>query len=134
MAPGTEIDTGFTTIESHHTVEQTMERLQSSLQSHNVTLFATIDFSADAAKAGLTLRPEKLLIFGNPKAGTSLMRAAPTAGLDLPFKALIWEDPDQRVWVSYNEPRYVAARHGLKSEAVAIFAPLLGLIAQAAQP
>jgi uncharacterized protein (DUF302 family) len=134
MAFSAEVDSGITTIESHHTIEQTMERLQTSLEAHKVRIFAIIDFSGDAANEGLTLRPEKLLVFGNPKAGTSLMQVAPTAGLDLPFKALVWEDADHRVWVSYNEPRYIAGRHRMKSEDVAIFSSLLILIAQAAQP
>jgi uncharacterized protein (DUF302 family) len=134
MAVNAEIDSGLTSIESHYTVEQTIDRLQSSLQAHDVTIFAKIDFSRDAANAGLTLRPETLLVFGNPKGGTSLMQVAPTAGLDLPFKALIWEDADGKVWLSYNEPVYIVARHRLKSEAAAVLLPLLRLITAAAQP
>ena len=86
------MDTGITRMRSAHSVAQTVQRLESLLKERGVMIFARIDFSGDAARAGLTLREEQMLIFGNPKAGTPLMQSAPAAGLDLPLKALVWED------------------------------------------
>jgi uncharacterized protein (DUF302 family) len=107
------IDNGIIRIPSHHSVAETMDRLAAILKQNGVTVFARIDFSGDAARAGLTMRPEQLLIFGNPKAGTPLLVAAPTVGLDLPIRALIWQDIDGKVWIAYNDPQYVVRRHDL---------------------
>jgi uncharacterized protein (DUF302 family)/uncharacterized membrane protein YidH (DUF202 family) len=98
---------------SHHSVDQTVEKLKGILQAKGVTLFALIDHSGEAEKAGLTMRPTKLLIFGNPKAGTPLMLASPHSAIDLPLKILVWEDAEGQVWVSYNSPAYLLERHGL---------------------
>jgi uncharacterized protein (DUF302 family) len=98
---------------SHHSVDQTVEKLKTVLQSKGVTLFALIDHSGEAEKAGMQMRPTKLLIFGSPKAGTPLMLAAPSIAIDLPLKILVWEDDGGKVWVSYNSADYLMERHGL---------------------
>ena len=107
---------GIVDIPSNHTVEQSVERLKSILQARGVTLFAVVDHSGEAEKAGMKMRPTKLLIFGNPKAGTPLMLAAPSSAIDLPLKILVWEDQQGKVWVSYNSPEYLKERHGLRPE------------------
>ena len=109
MAP----DNGIISIASHHSVDETIAKLQNILQSKAVKLFALVDHSGEAEKAGLQMRPTKLLIFGNPKAGTPLMTAAPTIAIDLPLKILVWEDADARVWISLNSPAYLQSRHGV---------------------
>src|SRR3984957_11947389 len=98
---------------SRHSVEETVARLQTMLQGKGVTIFALVDHSGEAAKVGMTMRPTKLLIFGNPKGGTPLMLAAPSIAIDLPLKILIWEDDQGKVWASYNTPEYLAERHAL---------------------
>jgi uncharacterized protein (DUF302 family) len=101
---------------SNHSVEQTVDKLKNILQSKGVTLFALIDHSGEAEKVGMKMRPTKLLIFGNPKAGTPLMLAAPSSAIDLPLKILIWQDARGKVWVSYNSPVYLQERHRLPSD------------------
>jgi uncharacterized protein (DUF302 family) len=101
---------------SHQPVEQTVENLKNILQSKRVTLFAVIDHSGEAEKVGMKMRPTKLLIFGNPKAGTPLMLAAPAVAIDLPLKILVWEDAAGKVWVTYNSPAFLRERHGLPEE------------------
>ena len=101
---------------SGHSVDETLERLKGTLQAKGITLFAIIDHSGEAEKAGLKMRPTKLAIFGSPKAGTPLMVAAPSSAIDLPLKILIWEDSEGKVWVSYNSPSYLQERHGLPRE------------------
>jgi len=126
-------DRGMIRIQSEHSVGVTIDRLESQLKQRGILVFARVDFSADAARAGLTLRPEQLLIFGNPKAGTPLLQAAASAGLDLPFKALAWEDAQGRTWLAYNDPQYLVHRHGLASNLSAHLAPLVPLLEAAAQ-
>ncbi len=109
-------DNGIINKLSNHSVEQTVERLKSILQSKGVTLFALVDHSGEAKKVGMSMLLTKLLIFGSPKAGTSLMLAAPSIAIDLPLKILIWEDSKGKVWVSYNSPDYIKERHGLPQE------------------
>ncbi|HEV2289957.1 MAG TPA: DUF302 domain-containing protein [Candidatus Acidoferrales bacterium] len=99
--------------QSSHSVDETLEKLRSILQAKAVKLFAVIDHSGEAQKAGLKMRPTKLAIFGSPKAGTPLMLAAPTIAIDLPLKILIWEDAKGKVWVSYNGSAYLQQRHSL---------------------
>ena len=127
------LDTGITRITSTHSVAQTMERLESLLKERGVMIFARIDFSGDAARAGLSLRPEQLLIFGNPKAGTPLMQSVPAAGLDLPLKALVWEDAEGHTQIAYNDPHYIIRRHGLDAALAANLAAVVPLIERAAQ-
>jgi uncharacterized protein (DUF302 family) len=107
---------GIIDIPSSHSVDQTVEKLKDILQAKGITLFALVDHSGEAEKSGMKMRPTKLLIFGNPKAGTPLMLAAPRSGIDLPLKILIWEDAEGKVWVSYNSPEYLQERHGLPPE------------------
>ena len=127
------LDSGITRITSTHSVAQTMERLESLLKERGVMIFARIDFSGDAARAGLSLRPEQLLIFGNPKAGTPLMQSVPAAGLDLPLKALVWEDAEGHTQIAYNDPHYIIRRHGLDAALAANLAAVVPLIERAAQ-
>jgi uncharacterized protein (DUF302 family) len=123
---------GVARMPSHHSVAETVDRLQSMLKECGILVFARIDFSADAARAGLTMRPEQLLIFGNPKAGTPLMLAEPAAGIDLPLKALVWEDADEKTWVAYNDPGYLVRRHALAPAFSANLAAVLPIIQRAA--
>ncbi len=104
---------GITVQASTHSAETTVERLKNILQSKGSTLFAVIDHSGEAEKVGMKMRPTKLLIFGSPKAGTPVMLAAPSIALDLPLKALVWEDSEGKVWVSYNSPEYLKERHDI---------------------
>ena len=106
-------DRGIITQPSQHSVDRTVERLTVQLQAKGVTLFALVDHSGEAAKVGMKLPPTKLVIFGNPKAGTPLMLAAPSVAIDLPLKILVWEDAQGKVWLSYNSPAYLQQRHGL---------------------
>ena len=107
---------GLIEIPSKHSVDETLAKLKGILQAKGVTLFALVDHSGEAAKAGLKMHPSKLLIFGSPKAGTPLMLAAPRIAIDLPLKILIWEDAQGKVWVTYNSPVYLQERHGLPVE------------------
>jgi uncharacterized protein (DUF302 family) len=112
----TAIDNGIIHKASNHSVEQTVDRLKNLLQAKGVTLFSLVDHSGEAEKVGMKMPPTKLLIFGNPKAGTPLMLAAPSSAIDLPLKILIREDDQGKVWLSYNTPQYLQARHGLPEE------------------
>jgi uncharacterized protein (DUF302 family)/uncharacterized membrane protein YidH (DUF202 family) len=114
MAPDT--SNGILSKENNHSVDETLEKLKSILQAKGVTIFAVVDHSGEAEKAGLKMCPTKLVIFGNPKAGTPLMLAAPSTAIDLPLKILIWEDAQGKVWVSYNSPAYLQERHGFPKE------------------
>jgi uncharacterized protein (DUF302 family) len=109
-------DSGLIDIRSRYSVDETVEKLKGILQSKGVTLFALVDHSGEAAKAGMKMPPTKLLIFGNPKAGTPVMLAAPSSAIDLPLKILIWEDAQGKVWVTYNSLAYLQERHNLSPE------------------
>lgn len=111
-------ENGIITIPSRHSVDETVERFEKVLEAKGVKLFASIDHSGEAGKAGMQMRPTKVLIFGSPKAGTPLMVAAPSVAIDLPMKALIWEDANGKVWISYNAPAYLQARHRLPENLV----------------
>jgi uncharacterized protein (DUF302 family) len=106
-------DNGLVTLPSAHDFAATLERFTAALAAKGATIFARIDHAAGAASVGLALRPTTLIMFGNPKGGTPLMQAAQTAGIDLPLKALIWQDEGGGVHLSYNDPAWIAARHGL---------------------
>jgi len=125
-------DNGLITLPSAHDVPTTIARLTAALEAKGVTVFARIDHAAGAQSAGLTLRPTTLVIFGNPAAGTPLMQAAQTGGIDLPLKALVWQGEDGAVRLTYNDPLWVAARHGLgvHPAAVAIAKALAAFAAQ----
>jgi len=118
---------------SNHSVEQTVDKLESILKSKEVTLFALVDHSGEAEKVGLQMPPTKLLIFGNPKAGTPVMLTAPTSAIDLPLKILVSEDSQGKVWVSYNSAEYIGQRHGLPRELLANIAVVETLAAKAAE-
>jgi uncharacterized protein (DUF302 family) len=124
---------GIITIPSLHTVDQTVEKLKSLLQAKAVTLFAIIDHSGEAEKAGLQMPPTKLLIFGNPKGGTPLMLAAPSVAIDLPLKILVAESSDGKVTVSYNAPEYLQQRHHLPADLLQNIAVAATLAAKAAE-
>jgi uncharacterized protein (DUF302 family) len=118
---------------SNHSVDETVAKLKEILQSKGVTLFAIIDHSGEAAKAGMKMRPTKLLIFGSPKAGTPLMQAAPSVAIDLPLKILIWEDAQGKAWVSYNSPAYLQKRHGIPPDLMQNIAVIEALAAKATE-
>ncbi len=124
---------GIVTIASNHSVDETVDRLKSVLQSRNIVLFALIDHSGEAAKVGMKMPPTKLLIFGNPKGGTPLMLAAPSIALDLPLKVLVAEDAQGKVWLSYNSPEHLKDRHGLPSHLLPNIAVIEALAAKAAE-
>lgn len=124
---------GIVDVESHHSVDETVERLRGILAAKAVTLFALVDHSGEAAKAGMTMRPTKLLIFGSPKAGTPVMQAAPSIAIDLPLKILVWENADGKVWVSYNAPEYLRARHNVPEDLMQNLAVVAVLAAKAAE-
>jgi len=126
-------ENGLTTVESPHDVKATIDRLEDAAKAKGLTIFARIDHGAGAASAGLELRPTQLLIFGNAKGGTPLMQEQQTIGIDLPLKALAWQDAAGNTWLSWNEPAWLAARHGLAGQGAAVAKALSGAIAALAQ-
>jgi len=126
---------GLKTIRSSHGPKDTMNRLEAAVKAKGMTVFARIDHSAGAAAVGLSLRPTELLIFGNAKGGTRLMQSTQTIGIDLPLKALVWQDESGSTWLSYNDPSWLAKRHGLGDEveaAVSAMAAALSAVATTA--
>jgi len=109
---------GLTTIRSSHGPKDTMDRIEAAVKARGMNVFARIDHAAGATTAGLSLRPTEVLIFGNAKGGTPLMQAAQTIGIDLPLKALVWQDASGDTFVSYNDPAWLAHRHGLAGAAI----------------
>jgi uncharacterized protein (DUF302 family) len=109
-------DDGLITIASNLSVKETIDRLASTVTSKGMTVFGRVDHGAGAAQVGMPLRPTEVLIFGNAKGGTPLMQAKQTIGIDLPLKALAWEDADGKVWVTSNDPAWLARRHGLGAD------------------
>lgn len=107
---------GGVATKSSASVEETVERLESAIEKKGLSLFATIDHTANADKAGLELRPTVVVIFGNPKIGTQLMQEAPTLGINLPMKILVYEDDDGQVQVVHEDPSHLARRHGLEGQ------------------
>jgi len=104
---------GLTNIRSRFGPKETMDRLQAEIRAKGMTVFARIDHAAGATEVGLTLRPTELIIFGNARGGTPLMESMQTVGIDLPLKALVWEDAAGETWLSYNEPSWIAQRHNV---------------------
>ncbi len=126
---------GLITIPSNYGPEDTMNRLEAAVAAKGMTVFARIGHAAGAGAVGLSLRPTEVLIFGNAKAGTPLMQSAQTIGIDLPLKALVWQDISGNTWLSYNDPAWLAQRHGLSGEteaAVGIMTTALNAVATAA--
>ena len=107
---------GISRIPSHRSVDETLDRIKAILRSSGITLFAVVDHSGEAERAGMRMPNTKLLIFGSPEAGTPLMLAAPSLAIDLPLKILVSEDDEQKVWISYNSAEYLSQRHGLPPE------------------
>ncbi len=124
---------GIVTVASEHAFAETFERLESSVESMGLTMFALIDFSGDAEEAGLKMRPTHLLVFGNPRAGTPLMIATPSVALDLPLKILISEDESGKVWMSYNSPQYLKERHGVPDELLKNISGVAAIVESAAR-
>jgi uncharacterized protein (DUF302 family) len=118
---------GLTVLPTQRTVADIMARAVSIAQARGVTVFAKIDFSGDAAKVNLTLRPTGMVILGNPTAGTPVMSAAPTTAIDLPLKILAFEDAEGHTWVAYNDPKYLQRRHGFPDALVSNLAAIGGL-------
>jgi uncharacterized protein (DUF302 family) len=124
---------GIATCSSQHSVDETVKRLEGILRDRGITLFALIDHSGEAARVGMEMPQTKLLIFGNPKAGTPVMQAAPTAAIDLPLKLLVSEDADGRVWIAWNESEFLRQRHGFPAELTENIAVATKLAAAAAK-
>jgi uncharacterized protein (DUF302 family) len=124
---------GIVDLPSAHSVDDTVERLTALLRSKGIALFALVDHGDEAAKVGLEMPPTKLVVFGNPKAGTPLMLAAPSTAIDLPLKILVREDAQGRVWISYNDPEYLRQRHGFPEDLTANIAAAEALARAAAE-
>lgn len=127
---------GLVAVKSPHSAEVTMDKLASVAKEKGLNIFARVDHAAGAAKIGKTLRPTAVLIFGNPQGGTPFMECGQSVGIDLPLKALVWQDEASQVWVGYNDPAWIAKRHGVESCAVApnLQKALQGLTAAAVAP
>ena len=126
---------GLIAVKSSRGPKETMDRLVAEVQAKGLTVFARVDHAAGAKDSGLSLRPTELVLFGNAKGGTPLMQANQAIGIDLPLKALVWQDASGSTWLSYNEPAWLAQRHGLGHEVeapVEAMTALLGVVAQAA--
>jgi uncharacterized protein (DUF302 family) len=126
---------GLVSVQSHKSAPETLNRLLAALAARKLTIFARVDHAAGAASVGLPLRPTELVIFGNPMGGTALMQDQQSAGIDLPLKALVWEDADGNAWLGYNDPAWIAQRHGLgvpSAAAVKAVTALLSAIAHEA--
>ena len=126
---------GLTTLKSSRGPKETMDRLVAELQAKGLTIFARVDHAAGAKEAGLALRPTELVIFGNAKGGTPLMQVNQAIGIDLPLKALVWQDASGDTWLSYNDPAWLAQRHGLGNEVeapVKAMTAMLGAVTRAA--
>ena len=120
---------GLVTLPSVHDFATTLRRLAQALEAKGLTIFASVDHAAGAANIGMTLRPTTMLMFGNAAGGTPLMQAAQTAGIDLPLKALVWQGKDGSVRLSYNDPGWIAERHGISDSAASAVAGLRGALA-----
>jgi uncharacterized protein (DUF302 family) len=116
MAPNP--DNGMQHLSSPYSVEETLKRVESLLQEKGLTIFCRVDHSGEAEKVGLKMHPTQLILFGSPKGGTPVMVASPTVAIDLPLKALIWEDAAGKVWVSYNSPEYLEQRHNVPADLI----------------
>ncbi len=125
---------GLTSIRSRFGPKETMDRLEAEIRAHGMKVFARIDHTAGAAEVGLKLAPTELIVFGNARGGTPLMQSVQSVGIDLPLKALIWEDASGTTWLSYNEPSWIAQRHGVANadRVVGKMAAALGAIARTA--
>jgi uncharacterized protein (DUF302 family) len=118
---------------SRHSASETIQRLLAALGARNMTVFARVDHAANAAAAGMPLRPTEVVLFGNPKGGTALTQDQQTAGIDLPLKALVWEDAAGKAWLSYNDPAWLAQRHALGGNSAAAVAAMATALAAVAK-
>lgn len=121
-------DNGMVHLRSQHSFSETLKRLESLLQAKGLAIFARIDHSGEAEKAGLHMPPTQVIVFGSPKAGTPVMLAAPTLAIDLPLKALVWENAEGKVLVSYNTPEYLKQRHSIPDGLVQNLAGIVPLL------
>jgi uncharacterized protein (DUF302 family)/uncharacterized membrane protein YidH (DUF202 family) len=126
-------DNGIIDTPSNHSVAETVEKLKSILQDKGITLFALVDHSGEAEKAGMKMPPTKLLVFGNPKGGTPVMLAAPSIAIDLPLKVLVWEDSRGKTWLSYNSAEYLRKRHAVPDDLVKNIAVVGALVEKVAE-
>lgn len=124
---------GVVHLRSRYSVRETLQRLESVLHVHGLTIFGRVDHSGEAEKVGLKMPPTQVLIFGSPKAGTPLMVASPTLAIDLPLKALAWEDANGTVWLSYNDPKYLKQRHNVPDDLIKNITGAGALLQQAAE-
>jgi uncharacterized protein (DUF302 family) len=127
------MERGIIDVPSRYSVPETLERLEAILKEKGITVFALVDHSGEAEKSGLKMRPTQLLIFGSPKGGTPLMVAAPRLAIDLPLKALAWQDEQGQVWLSYNSAEYLQQRHGFPTELMRNIAGIGALIQTAVE-
>jgi uncharacterized protein (DUF302 family) len=128
---GASADPGIVAKASRYPVSETIARLEAVLKAKGITVFARVDHAGEAEKAGLKMRPTQLLVFGNPKAGTPMMVAAPSLAIDLPLKALAWEDENGKVWLGYNDPAMLRKRHGIAEDASKPLGAVAGLVEEA---
>ena len=132
VALGAQAQNGLISVKSAYDVAETIDKLQAALESKGMTIMARVNHARGAEKAGLELPPTELLIFGNPKVGTPLMQCQRSVAIDLPQKALAWEDAEGQVWLSYNDPEYLNQRHGL-SECAEVLKKVSGALANFAK-
>jgi uncharacterized protein (DUF302 family) len=124
---------GLTTLPSNHGPQNTMHRLEAAVKAKGMTVFARLDHAAGASSVGRSLLPTELLIFGNANAGTPLMQSVRTIAIDLPLKAVVWQDPEGRTWLCYNDPAWLAARHGLDGTTDAVIAQMSRVLDEVAK-
>ena len=124
---------GLTSVVSDFGPEETMARLEAAIGAKGLTLFARVDHAAGAAQVGMPLRPTVLFVFGNAKGGTPLMQKAQAIGIDLPLKALVWQDEAGKTWLSYNDPAWLAARHGISAGTERVVSALSGALGELAR-
>ena len=127
-------DNGVTHLRSPYSVANTLQRLEAVITAKGLTIFARIDHSGEAEKIGLTMQPTKLLLFGSPKSGTPLMIASPTLAIDLPLKALVWQDTEGTVWLSYNSTEYLQQRHNIPEALVKNIAGIRSICEETVRP
>ena len=135
LAAASQAADGLITLKSPHGVKETVDRLETAAKARGLNVFLRLDHAAGAAKIGKTLRPTELIVFGNPQGGTPFMECAQTVGIDLPLKALAWQDAAGQVWIGYNDPKFLAARHRTACSAVVqkLDKALAGLAGEAVQ-
>jgi uncharacterized protein (DUF302 family) len=126
-------ESNLVTKPSKYSVPETIDRIERAITAKGMRIFARIDHGGEAKKVGLDMRPTELLIFGNPKGGTALMVARPTAAIDLPMKALAWEDTNGKVWLTYNSPELLHERHSVPAELTSRLNPVGAMLEQAVE-